>query len=86
MYVCMNPSKMSHIEISGHDHYLIKCSAAIFISKTLLDVICTSEDDESQYSWKLIRNFDSFSLVVESRAKNTNSTPLKDGASGQPFF
>ena len=60
------------------------CSAANFIPKTLLDVICIIESDESQYSWKLIRNLDSFSLVVKSRAKNANPTPLKDGASGQP--
>ena len=52
------------------------CSAANFILKTLLDVICIIESDESQYSRKLIRNLDFFSLVVKSRAKNANPTVL----------
>ena len=53
------------------------CSAANFIPKTLLDVICITESDESQYSSKLIRNLDSFALVVKTRTKNANLTPLK---------
>ena len=60
------------------------CSAAIFIPKILLHVICILECDERQYSWKLITNLDSFSHVVKSRAKYGNPTPFKVGASGQP--
>lgn len=54
------------------------------IPKNLLDIICILESDEISHSWKLIRNSDSFSLVIKTPAKNANPTPLKNNASGQP--
>ena len=54
-----------------------------FIPPTLLDIICLLENDECQASWKLLRNFDSFSLIVKTavRAKSVNVS-VKDIASG----
>ena len=57
--------------------------ASSFIPPTMLDIICLLENDEFQASWKLIRNLDSFSLIVKTavRAKSVNVS-VKDIASG----
>ena len=57
-----------------------KSSAAIFIPKDLLDIICILERDGKHH---IIRNRNSFSLIAKFRAKNAESTPLKNNASVQ---
>ena len=41
------------------------------------------ERDEKHHSYKIIRNWSGFSLVAKFRAKNAESTPLKNSASVQ---
>ena len=56
-----------------------------FISEHLLKILTALENDETHHPWKLIRNSDSFTLVVNFRAKNRDKrqfTQLKERASG----
>ena len=60
-----------------------KSSAANFIPKDLLDIICILERDENHHLYKIIRIRNGFSLIAKFRAKNAESTPLKNNASVQ---
>lgn len=57
--------------------------ASKFIPRVLLGIISTLETDEGRHSWKLIRNLDTFTLVIKSPALG-KPTPLENNASGQP--
>ena len=58
-------------------------SVTNFIPKDLLDIICILERDEKHHSYKIIRNRNGFSLIAKFRAKNAESTPLKNNVSVQ---
>ena len=56
---------------------------ANFIPKYLIDIICILERDEKHHLYKIIRNLSGYSLIAKFRAKNAESTPLKNSASVQ---
>ena len=61
----------------------MESSAANFIPKDLLDITCILQRDEKRHSYKIIRNWSGFSLVAKFRAKNAESTQLKNSVSVQ---
>ena len=78
---------MSHTKFKG-GFWIIKIwikqsSAANFIPKDLLEIICILERDEKHHSYKIIRNWSGFSHVAKFRTKNAKSTLLKNSASVQ---
>ena len=57
--------------------------AANFMPKDLIEIICILERDEKCHSYKIIRKRKYFTLVTKFPAKNGESTPLKNYASGR---
>ena len=51
--------------------------------KDFIELICILERDEKCHSYKIIRKRKYFILVTKFPAKNGESTPLKNNASGQ---
>ena len=51
--------------------------------KDLIEIICILERDEKCHSYKIIRKMKYFTLVTKFPAKNGESTPLKNYASGR---
>ena len=60
-----------------------ECTASNFMPKDLIEIICILERDEKGHSYKIIRNRKYFTLVTKFPAKNGESTPLKNYASGR---
>ena len=60
-----------------------ECTAANFMPKDLIEIICILERDEKCHSYKIIRKRKYFTLVTKFPAKNGESTPLKNYASGR---
>ena len=60
-----------------------ECTAANFMPKDLIEIICILERDEKCHSYKIIRKRKYFTLVTKFPAKNGESTPLKNNASGR---
>ena len=60
-----------------------ECTAANFMPEDLIEIICILERDEKCHSYKIIRKRKYFTLVTKFPAKNGESTPLKNYASGQ---
>ena len=58
-------------------------TAANFIPKDLLEIICILERGKKHHSYKIIRTRNHFSLITKFPAKNGDSTPLKNNASVQ---
>ena len=58
-------------------------TAANFMPKDLIEIICILERDEKCHSYKIIRKRKYFTLVTKFPAKNRESTPLKNYASGR---
>ena len=60
-----------------------ECTAANFMPKDLIEIICILERDEKCHSYKIIRKRKYFTLVTKFPAKNGESTSLKNYASGR---
>ena len=60
-----------------------ECTASNFMPKDLIEIICILERDEKCHSYKIIRKRKYFTLVTKFPAKNGESTPLKNYASGR---
>ena len=60
-----------------------ECTASNFMPKDLIEIICILERDEKCHSYKIIRKRKYFSLVTKFPAKNAESTPLMNYASGR---
>ena len=60
-----------------------ECTASNFMPKDLIEIICILERDEKCHSYKIIRKGKYFTLVTKFPAKNGESTPLKNYASGR---
>ena len=63
-------------------------SSTNFIPENLLRILTAIENDETHLQWRLIRNSNSFSLIVNFRAKGNGkgkNPPLKKRASGVNF-
>ena len=60
-----------------------ECIAANFMPKDLIEIICILERDEKCHLYKIIRKRKYFTLVTKFPAKNGESTPLKNYASGR---
>ena len=60
-----------------------ECTAANFMPKDLIEIICILERDEKCHSYKIIRKRKYFTLVTKFPAKNGEATPLKNYASGR---
>ena len=60
-----------------------ECTAANFMPKDLKEITCILERDEKCHSYKIIRKRKYFTLVTKNPAKNGESTPLKNYASGR---
>ena len=60
-----------------------ECTASNFMPKDLIEIICILERDEKCHRIKNIRKRKYFTLVTKFLAKNGESTPLKNKASGQ---
>ena len=60
-----------------------ECTAANFMPKDLIEIICILERDEKCHSYKIIRKRKYFTLLTKFPAKNGESTPLKNYASGR---
>ena len=60
-----------------------ECTASNFMPKDLIEIICILERGEKCHSYKIIRKRKNFTLVTNFPAKNGESTPLKNDASGQ---
>ena len=60
-----------------------ECTASNFMPKDLIEIICILERDEKSHSYKIIRERKYFTLVTKFPAKNGESTPLKNYASGR---
>ena len=58
-------------------------AASNFMSRDLLEIICILERGEKCHSYKIIRKRNCFTLVTKFSAKNGESTPLKNNASGR---
>ena len=58
-----------------------ECTAANFMPKDLIEIICILERDEKCHTYKIIRKRKYFTLVTKFPAKNRESTPLKNHAS-----
>ena len=58
-------------------------TAANFMPKDLIEIICILERDEKCHSYKIIRKRKYFTLVTKFPANNGESTPLKNYASGR---
>ena len=60
-----------------------ECTASNFMPKDLIEIICILERDEKCHSYKTIRKRKYFTLVTKFPARNGESTPLKNYASGR---
>ena len=60
-----------------------ECTASNFMPKDLIEIICILERDEKCHSYKIIQKRKYFTLVTKFPAKNGESTPLKNYASGR---
>ena len=57
-------------------------TASNFMPRDLIEIICILERGEKCHSYKIIRKRNYFTLVTKFPAKNGESTPLKNNASG----
>ena len=60
-----------------------ECTASNFMPKDLIEIICILERNGKCHSYKIIRKRKYFTLVTKFHAKNGESTPLKNYASGR---
>ena len=60
-----------------------ECTAANFMPKDLIEIICILERDEMCHSYKIIQKRKYFTLITKFPAKNGESTPLKNYASSR---
>ena len=63
--------------------YETECTGSNFMPKDLIEIICILERNEKCHSYKIIRKRKYFSLVTKFSAKNGESMPLMNYASGR---